>query len=108
MKFLKKPLQVQLTLLAGLMALMLCASARGDESLRGVVIDNHSCLMAGPTDLPAGAPVVLILHGLGGNKGDLFGICQELHLPPCRIVLPDAPLVLPGYDPGHFAWYNLQ
>jgi phospholipase/carboxylesterase len=64
--------------------------------------------VAGPENLPPGAPVVLILHGLGTNANDLLPLCEELHLPPCRYVLPDAPLHLPGYDQGAYAWYDFQ
>jgi phospholipase/carboxylesterase len=108
MKISRKPLEARRMLLTGLAVLFLAAPVLGQTPFTEVVIDNHSCLVSDPIDLPTGAPVVLMLHGLGGNRGDLLGVCRALHLPPCRIVLPDAPLVLPGYDPGHFAWYDLK
>ncbi|HEY5038979.1 MAG TPA: prolyl oligopeptidase family serine peptidase [bacterium] len=71
-------------------------------------IQNHSCLVLDPPIIPPGAPVILTLHGLGTNGEDLAPLCEELHLPNCRFVLPDAPLILPGYPPGAYAWYNFQ
>jgi phospholipase/carboxylesterase len=71
-------------------------------------IQNHRCLVIDPPMIPPNAPVVLVLHGLGTNGDDLAPICNELQLPPCRFVLPDAPLSLRGYPPGAFAWYDFE
>lgn len=71
-------------------------------------IDKHSCLILDPPVIPPGASVVVTLHGLGTNADDLVPFCEQLKLPHCRFVLPDAPLHLPGYPEGAFAWYDLQ
>ena len=71
-------------------------------------IDKHSCLILDPPVIPAGAPVVVTLHGLGTNADDLVPFCEQLKLPHCRFVLPDAPLHLPGYPEGAYAWYDFQ
>lgn len=71
-------------------------------------IDKHSCLVLDPPVIPPGAPVVIVLHGLGTNADDLVPFCEQLKLPHCRFVLPDAPLHLPGYPEGAYAWYDFQ
>lgn len=71
-------------------------------------IDKHSCLILDPPVIPPGAPVIITLHGLGTNSDDLAPLCEQLKLPPCRFVLPDAPLHLPGYPEGAYAWYDFQ
>lgn len=80
----------------------------GEVAAIPVTVENNRCLVVEPPGLPANAPLVLILHGLGTNAGDLVSLCDELHLPPCRFVLPDAPLVLSGYSPDEKAWYDLH
>jgi len=57
-------------------------------------------------DLPSGAPVVLILHGFGTNGDELLSLCEELQIPPCRFVLPDAPLPITRYPSVDHAWYD--
>ena len=69
-------------------------------------VDGHSCLVLDPPVIPPGAPVIITLHGLGTNGDDLAPLCEELKLPNCRFVLPDAPLHLPGYPDGAYAWYD--
>lgn len=76
--------------------------------LSEVQIQDHSCLVLDPPVIPAGAPVVVTLHGLGANADDLVPLCEQLNLPAFRFVLPDAPLRLPGYPEGAFAWYDFQ
>ena len=71
-------------------------------------VDKHSCLVLDPPVIPSGAPVIITLHGLGTNADDLAPLCEELKLPPCRFVLPDAPMHLPGYPEGAYAWYDFQ
>ncbi|HJT25039.1 MAG TPA: alpha/beta fold hydrolase [bacterium] len=71
-------------------------------------IDKHSCLVLDPPVIPPGAPVVVTLHGLGTNADDLVPFCEQLKLLHCRFVLPDAPLHLPGYPEGAYAWYDFQ
>jgi phospholipase/carboxylesterase len=71
-------------------------------------VDKHSCLVLDPPVIPPGAPVIVTLHGLGTNADDLVPFCEQLKLPHCRFVLPDAPLHLAGYPEGAYAWYDFQ
>jgi|SRR5581483_4611373 len=71
-------------------------------------IDKHHCLVLDPPIIPPGAPAIITLHGLGTNSDDLVPFCEQLGLPGCRFVLPDAPLHLPGYPEEAYAWYNFQ
>jgi phospholipase/carboxylesterase len=71
-------------------------------------IDKHSCLILDPPIIPAGAPVIITLHGLGTNADDLVPFCEKFQFTNCRFVLPDAPLSLPGYPEGAYAWYDFQ
>ena len=77
-------------------------------TLTSVQLQGHRCLVKEPPGLPPDAPVVFVLHGLGANANDLAGLCEELRLPPCLFVMPDAPLHLPGYPPDGLAWYDLE
>ncbi len=78
----------------------------GENPVSYVNVQNHRCLVSEPAHLSPDAPVVLILHGLGANANDLLPLCDELHLPYCRMVLPDAPLPLPESQTAH-AWYDM-
>src|SRR5580692_3788493 len=71
-------------------------------------VDKHHCLILDPPIIQPGAAVVIVLHGLGTNSDDLVPFCEQLRLPDCRFVLPDAPLHLPGYPQGAYAWYDFQ
>ncbi|MGH7739443.1 MAG: alpha/beta hydrolase [bacterium] len=71
-------------------------------------IDRHRCVVLDPPVVPSGAPVIVVLHGLGTNGEDLAGLCQAFHLDGCRFVLPDAPMHLAGYPAGAYAWYDFQ
>lgn len=70
-------------------------------------IDGHRCLIVEPTDLPAQAPLVIVIHGLGGNATNLVRFFQDLHLPPCRAVFPDGIFPAPGAKPQDraYSWY---
>lgn len=59
-----------------------------------------------PTDAPPGVPVVVLLHGRGADRTDLFGLRRQLP-PGWAVVAPDAPFhAAPwGYGPGR-AWYR--
>jgi len=61
-----------------------------------------------PAVIEHGTPIVMVLHGLGTNGEDLAPLSDELQLPGCRFVLPDAPLHLPGYPEMAYAWYDFQ
>lgn len=76
--------------------------------LSDVNIQGHSCLVLDPPIIPPGAPVIITLHGLGTNSDDLVPFCEKLNFSNCRFVLPDAPLSLPGYPEGAYAWYDFQ
>ena len=71
-------------------------------------VQNHSCLVMDPAIIAPGAPVILLLHGLGANADDLAPLCEQLDLPHVRYVLPDAPMHLKGYPEGAYAWYDFQ
>ena len=73
-----------------------------------VKIQGHSCLVMDPPVIAPGAPVIMLLHGLGTNADDLAPLCEQFLISHCRFVLPDAPLHLPGYPDGAFAWYDFQ
>ena len=65
-------------------------------------------LVADPAIAQSGAPVIFILHGLGTNAEDLASLVGEFDLPQCRFILPDAPLHLPVYPAGAYAWYDFE
>jgi phospholipase/carboxylesterase len=59
-----------------------------------------------PADARDGTPVVVLLHGRGADRTDLFSLRR--HLPPSwAVVAPDAPFPAApwGYGPGR-AWYR--
>ncbi|HTA76399.1 MAG TPA: alpha/beta fold hydrolase [bacterium] len=73
-----------------------------------VLIQGHHTLVMDPPVIEHGTPIVMVLHGLGTNGEDLAPLSEELQLPGCRFVLPDAPLHLPGYPEMAYAWYDFQ
>ncbi len=73
-----------------------------------VTVLGHRCLVMDPPIVPAGAPVVVVLHGLGTNGEDLVPVAEALGLSGCRFVFPDAPHLLAGYPDTSFAWYDFQ
>ena len=73
-----------------------------------VKVQNHPCLIMDPAIIAPGGPVIILLHGLGTNADDLAPLCEQLDIPQVRFVLPDAPMHLPGYPEGAFAWYDFQ
>lgn len=59
-----------------------------------------------PADAPADAQLILLLHGRGSDRHDLFSLAP--HMPPDAIVVaPEAPFAAApwGYGPGS-AWYQ--
>jgi phospholipase/carboxylesterase len=52
----------------------------------------------------AHAPLLLLLHGIGSNEADLFGLTAYLDAR-LRIVSARAPVVL---GPGAFGWFNIE
>jgi phospholipase/carboxylesterase len=93
-------------LLAWMGILLMAAPAQGLPTYAEVDVQGHRCLVVDPPDLAPGAPVVLILHGFGTGGYELLSLCEELQLPPCRFVLPDAPLPIDGYPSAAHAWYG--
>lgn len=49
---------------------------------------------------------VVLLHGWGANDRDLLSIAQELNLPDCQFIFPNATFAHPGM-PGARMWYEL-
>jgi phospholipase/carboxylesterase len=92
-------------LLATLGVLGSAIPAAGQQAYTVTYIQGHRCLLAGPADVPDDAPVVFILHGVGANADDLFPLIGAMNLPPCRYVLPDAPISL---SDDAYAWYDNQ
>jgi phospholipase/carboxylesterase len=93
------------SLLVWMGVLLMAAPLMGQTPVSEILIQGHRCTVVSPADLPSNAPLVLILHGLGANREDLFALCEDLHLPPCLFVLPDAPISLSGSSEA-FAWYD--
>jgi phospholipase/carboxylesterase len=71
-----------------------------------VYFQGHRCLVVEPADLPSNAPVVIMLHGFGTNRYELLHLCNQLGLPPCLFVLPDAPLRVARASSEAHAWYD--
>jgi phospholipase/carboxylesterase len=71
-------------------------------------VHKHRVVVMDPPILKAATPVLVGLHGLGTNAEDFMDLAQMMDLGECRIVLPDAPLHLPGYPPGAYAWYDFE
>ena len=71
-------------------------------------VAGRRVLVLDPPVLPPSAPVLVGLHGLGTNAEDFMDLAEALELEGCRFVLPDAPLSLPGYPPGAYAWYDFE
>ena len=92
----------------GALLAALASKAYSGLNTSEINVQGHRCLVLEAPGLPDQAPVVFILHGLGTNARDLVSLCEEFHLPPCRFVLPDAPLHLPGYPEDGYAWYDLK
>jgi phospholipase/carboxylesterase len=76
--------------------------------LTSSAFQGHRILVAEPPTASPAAPTVLILHGLGTDADDLASLAAGFDLPHCRFVLPDAPLRLPGYPEGAYAWYDFE
>lgn len=71
-------------------------------------VGRHRVVVMDPPILKPATPVLVGLHGLGTNAEDFMDLAQMMDLGECRIVLPDAPLHLPGYPPGAYAWYDFE
>ena len=57
-----------------------------------------------PVNLTNNSPLLILLHGYGSNKKDLFSFAQRLD-PKLVVVCPQAPIAL---QKNRFAWYNLN
>lgn len=90
---------------AGILAL-LTASSVGADPFTEMEVEGHHCVVSAPRDLPDGAPVVLILHGLGGNGEEMTDLCGRLGLPPCLYVMPDGPFPVPSRPSADHGWYD--
>src|SRR5688500_14290447 len=60
-------------------------------------------LVREPTQPSEKPPTLLLLHGVGSNENDLFGLAPELD-PRFRIVSARAPIEL---GPGAYGWYEV-
>jgi phospholipase/carboxylesterase len=86
--------------------LFLAVSAKAGTPLTEVYVQGHRCLVVEPADLPSNAPVVVMLHGFGTNRYELLHLCDQLGLPSCLFVLPDAPLRVARASSEAHAWYD--
>jgi phospholipase/carboxylesterase len=86
--------------------LFLTFPVMAETPLTEVYIQGHRCLVVEPADLPSNAPVVVMLHGFGTNRYELLHLCDQLGLPPCLFVLPDAPLRVARASSEAHAWYD--
>jgi hypothetical protein len=82
------------------------APAMGLPAFTEETVQGHRCVVVAPEDLPPDAPVVVILHGFGTNGEELLYFCDELGLPRCLFVLPDAPLPAARFPNIDHAWYD--
>src|SRR5580693_9614349 len=86
--------------------LFLAVPAKAETPLTEVYVQGHRCLVVEPADLPSNAPVVVMLHGFGTNRFELLHLCDQLDIPPCLFVLPDAPLRVARASSEAHAWYD--
>ena len=61
-------------------------------------------LVREPVQPSAKPPTLLLLHGVGSNEHDLFGLAPQLD-PRFRVVSARAPIEL---GPGAYGWYQVQ
>jgi phospholipase/carboxylesterase len=61
-------------------------------------------LVREPTQPSRNAPTLLLLHGVGSNEHDLFGLAPQLD-PRCRVISVRAPIELGA---GAYGWYEIQ
>lgn len=95
--------QSRTKLLLTALAVLFCISpALAGSSPLSYTLSKLNCTVAGPADLPSGAPIVVILHGTGATGQSMLYLCGRLQLPPCRYVLPDGPF----RASGAYAWYD--
>ena len=64
----------------------------------------HQTLPVRAEAVPSKPPLLLLLHGIGSNEDDLFGLAPYLD-ERFMIVSARAPLVM---GPGSFAWFNIE
>lgn len=86
--------------------LFLATAAKGEEPYSEIYVQGHRCLVVEPADLPPDAPVVVMLHGFGTNRYELLHLCDQLDIPPCLFVLPDAPHPVARASSEAHAWYD--
>jgi phospholipase/carboxylesterase len=78
-------------------------SAGAGPEFKEEAIDHHRCLVIDPDHLTTQTPLVLVLHGYGGDAQNLIPVWKYLDMPPCRVVFCEAIYSLPE---GGFAWYH--
>lgn len=86
--------------------LFMAGKVLGQTPYEEVYIQGHRCMVIEPADLSPDAPVVLMLHGFGTNGFEQLAVYEQLSLPPCLVVLPDAPLSASHGSYGARTWYD--
>ncbi len=92
--------------LLGVCLLLAAGTAAGESSYDEVYIQGHRCMVIEPEGLPSNAPLLLMLHGFGSNGFEQLALYDQLSLPPCLVVLPDAPWGVHGPFSGARTWYG--
>jgi Predicted esterase len=97
-----------IVLLVGLGALLLVNSNKKDEQLMKDALQSRNGLQylyrPAKTESAGGAPVIILMHGVGANEQDLFELAQRFDSRYAVISLR-APLVM---GPMHFAWFHVN
>jgi len=101
----EKFLQV-ISFLVFLCAQNLLAQVLGGQPYDEVYIEGHRCLVVEPANLSPDAPLLLMLHGFGTNGFEQLALLDQLSLPPCRVIVPDAPFGVGGTSSGARTWYD--
>jgi phospholipase/carboxylesterase len=71
------------------------------------VVDRHRCLMKDTDQMTAETPLVLVIHGFGGNEKNLVPFWEKLRFDHCRAVFPEALYQVPKEKGGGYAWYHI-
>jgi phospholipase/carboxylesterase len=71
------------------------------------VVDQHRCLVKNPEQMTPETPLVLVIHGFGGDEKNLVPFWEQLKFNHCRAVFPEALYQVPKEKGGGYAWYHI-